>query len=93
MGKTRTKSKFVHAKMNKSEHVYIHKDQQHANYCIFIIMNEHVVGWENTRTKFGCTCQDKIVHIPISTRAKLCDLGIGITWVHVSRLPTAAPRQ
>ena len=26
-------------------------------YCIFIVMNKHVVGWENTRTKL------KFVHV------------------------------
>ena len=60
-------------------------------------MNKHVVGWEKTRTKlkFVHVKMVKSVHtfMPTKTRAKLCDLGIRITWVHVSKLPTAAPGQ
>ena len=64
-------------------------------------MNKHVVGWGK---RPGLTYyKSKFVHvkmvksvpifIPTKTRAKLCDLGIRITWVHVSRLPAAAPGQ
>ena len=64
-------------------------------YCIFIIMNKHVVGWEKTRTqlKFVHAKNKKCMYISIKTRAKLCDSDIRITWVHISRLPPAAPRQ
>ena len=55
-------------------------------------MNKYMVGGK-TRTKLGCACQHKSVHTPTKTRVKLCDSGIGITWMHVSRLPTAAPGQ
>ena len=60
-------------------------------------MNKPVEGWEKTRTKltFVHVKMVKGVHIfiLIKTRAQLCDSSIRITWVHVSRLPTATPRQ
>ena len=66
-------------------------------YCIFVIINKCVVGWEKNRTKlkFVHVKIMKSVHIfiPTKTRAKLSDSGIRITWVHVSRLPTATSRQ
>ena len=48
-----------------------------------------------TKLKFVHVKMVKSVHMvkPTKTRAKLCDSGIGITWVHVSRLLTATPRK
>ena len=64
-------------------------------------MNKHVVGWGKRpglnyyKLKFMHvkTVENVQIFIPTKTRAKLCDSGIGITWVHVSRLPTATRRQ
>ena len=60
-------------------------------------MIKHVVGWEKTRIKLNFvhvkTVKSLHIFIPTKSRATLCDSGIGITWVHVSTLSTATPRQ
>ena len=66
--------------------------------CIFIIVLDKLSMGGLNKTKFvhaqiklGVT--EKSVHTHKDQDKTLCDSGIGITWVHVSRLPIAAPRQ
>ena len=60
-----------------------------ANYYIFIIMKKHVVGRGKRKENPGLN----LSLFMSKDKGYLCDSGIGITWVHVSRLPTATAGQ